>query len=134
MTTNSSISKVPSKVYLLATLALCVGYYGGQLVLWIMGLKGVPKFGAAQLFNTALIFMLGYPLIKWLAVTSKPVQQCVMIIAATTIIRYLIVCFTDGGDYSWLFIFRRNLIEIFTFGLMASTGVICGYFTYKKLT
>ncbi|MBS1702302.1 MAG: hypothetical protein JST12_11620 [Armatimonadetes bacterium] len=133
MTTLSSTSKTSSRAYLLSTLALCGGYYVGQIILWVMGLKGIPKIGAVQLMNLAFIYMIGYALIKLLGQTSKPLPYWLLVAGLATIARYVIVCLTDLGDHPVLFVFQRNLIEIFTFGVMAISAVVCGYYTYKKL-
>jgi hypothetical protein len=134
MTTISSNSKVSKRVYYLSTLALCGGYYLGQLVLWVMGLKGIPKMNFPQLMNATLIYVLGFALVKMFDQMSQPLKTSLFIAGAVTLVRYLVVCLTDLEGHSLAFVFQRNLMEIVTFGVMSAIAVVCGYYTYKRMT
>lgn len=132
MISKFSHSKGKLNANAISSISFCGGYYLGQLLLWISGLKGFPKPTLTQLGNALLLCLIGFGFLKLILNRPKPLVAGFVSVAGLTVLRYLLIAVPELGTNPVVYTFTRNSIELFTFGVMFSVALICEYHVVKR--
>ena len=130
---NSTYSRLRTNPNAVGATCFTFGYYFGQVLLWLAGLKGIPKVTYFQAVNAVLVWVAGYLLCRMLLTKWNSAWTALLTAMGLSIIKFFLVSATDvRASDSSLAPFLRNLSEFGTsFFMLTVASLLCYYGWYK---